>query len=209
MEGLNFPNLFESVLLGLSEDLQSHRDKINQLHNALLSSQSNIKSAQSYLLNFKTRLKDDDLKIFSNYLQSFSSSKAPEIPNIGHLAIATPSACRISKLFYALKVLEIKKNSNLYSGFLNIKKYSSSRNFNARKSLLELEEKRVQCAKLVANLKCALGINLQKTMTMWNEKKNIKTRPKSDIEMPSKLTEYLLINLAKFPKMNLICFFSK
>ena len=178
MEGLNFPSLFELVLLGMSDDLQSHRGKVNQLHKALLSSQSNIKAAQGYLLNFKTRLKDDDFKIFSNYLKSFSTSKAPEIPNIGHLAIATPSACRASKLFYALNILQIKKNSNIYSGFLNIKRYSTTGIFDVRNNMLELEEKRVQCTKLVANLKYALGINLQKTMTIWNERQNIQTKPK-------------------------------
>ena len=32
---------------------------------------------------------------------------------------------------------------------------------------------------------------------------------KANVQVPSKLIEYLLRNLAKYPKMNLICFFSK
>ena len=171
MEGSKIPKLLEDVLSGRPEDPQTFKTLVNDLHGALSSAPSNVKQAQAYFQNFKGQVPEGNFKYFSEYLQSFSQGKTPAKPSLACLYIVNPAVSKASKLFHALLSLSVKQNSILYNGFMAIIVAGKKNQSESKVNFSELEAKRLQCARLIVNLKCALGINMQKTMTVWQERK--------------------------------------
>ena len=168
MESVSITSLFEKVLSGRPGDPQKHLELSKQLFGKLnTASQANLRAVGIILSQMREQKKlgQDDFNNFSTYLKQLIAGKASTPPNISHFTFTNnPSSQKASKLFYAMQVIQLKRLSLLGTSFRSIKTQENRSHLEELKDLHKLEIKRIQCAKMIAQLKGALGINMEKTV---------------------------------------------
>ena len=172
MEGSNILTMLEDVFSGRPGNAASHSELILNLHEALKTANpATLRAAKVVLSRNKDqgKIQEEDYQSLAIYLEGFASGKIPLIPKLAHLTFASnPAALKVSKLFHSLHKIHIKRIRIMASSFSDLKVNQYTKELKSLASEHELEIKRLNCARLVAQLKGALGINMEKTVRIWS-----------------------------------------
>ena len=170
MEASSITSLLEKVLSGRPGDTQKHSALAEELFTKLgKTTQSNLRAAGITLSNLRTQKKLglDDFNNFSIYLKNLISGKPAARPATAHLSFTNhPSSQKAAKLCQAIQTIQLKRLTLLGSSFHQIKAREHKTHIEQMENLHKLETKRLQCAKMIAQLKGALGINMEKTVRL-------------------------------------------
>ena len=171
MEGSSLLTLLEKVLTGRPGDPHKHTECYNELHkNLLIANEANLRAAMITIrdMNQKNQLSSETYIKFSQYLKSIMDGKKPIPPNLIYLTFTSnPASKKTAKLFHALNKINSKRSAVLKSVMDSLKLHKSSSNLNDLDSEHRLEVKRLACSRLISNIKINLGINMEKTMSIW------------------------------------------
>lgn len=179
MESSKLPILLEEVLSGRPEDPQLYTESIQKLHKLLKSGTPStivgVKEITSELTT-KGKLSYSDYDLFSNYMSNIKKAIKP--PELSHLTVVN-SGLKVSSIFHSLHKIHLKSQALKHIAFSSIL-IADQRNRN------KLDLKRLECTRMIANLKSNLGINMQKTISAWSS--NIKVTKPVPIKRKESLT---------------------
>ena len=171
MEATSLSSLLEKVLSGRPGDPQKHLELSKQLFGKLsTASQANLRAVGITLSQMREqkRLGQDDFNNFSTYIKQLMAGKVSTPPNLFHVTFTNhPSSQKAAKLFHAMQTIQLKRLSLLGTSFRSIKTQENRSHLEEIKDMHKLEVKRLQCKKMLAQLKGALGINMEKTVRVW------------------------------------------
>ena len=170
IEGASLLSLLEKVLTGRPGDPHKHSESYEELHEKLLlASEAGLRAATITIreMNQKNQVSSETYIKFSHYLKLISEGKKPIPPNLSYLTFSSnPSSKKTAKLFHALGKIYSKRVSVLKTAMDSMKSQISS----SKTSEKALAAKRFACSTLISNIKINLGVNLEKTMSLWRYK---------------------------------------
>ena len=179
MESSTLPFLLEEVLSGRSEDPFEHLQQTQKLHQILKSSSPSAIKEASVVVSELARtgkLSSSDFSLVSSYLTKIRQARCP--PDLRHLPIVN-SGLQVSTLCHVLYKIQLKNENLKCRAFLEMLLFS-------RMKQNHLEIKRLQCTRMIANIRCNLGLSLQKTMTAWGLKDHSEGPKNEEITRPDK-----------------------
>lgn len=205
MEEFDISGLVKKIALGSVKNIQQIKELIREMHEYLNIHQEKAAVALEVLMDFRDLMQENDFEQFKKYLTAVVNHKNPSSPMIRHLYMTTKAAVNAVQLVRALFKVGVKERLNVCAGFFNIQEFGKER---IREKGNDEENKKVNCLKMIGNLKYSLGINLKKTIDLWGfngrkqgelrgeKKRNVSKQEKEDKEM--KIIKVILKNCPIF-----------
>jgi hypothetical protein len=178
MEGTGLSKLLDGVLI----DSVSDFDTFNELKRDVDKQLSLADPAQrDYLVGYIQEgiemeiIDPEDGQAYQSFLEALNKNPRAEPPVLRHLdsrkgmkgEMKHPSVLKAAELFHTLNKLHLKRQANLFSSMTKLVSHRWDWHLSDLHIKHDLEIKRLQCSRLVNQLRRAMAVNLDSTVTNW------------------------------------------
>mmetsp|Transcript_34163 Transcript_34163/g.59690 ORF Transcript_34163/g.59690 Transcript_34163/m.59690 type:complete len:1503 (+) Transcript_34163:18-4526(+) len=178
MEGTGLSKLLDGVLIDSISDFEAFNELKRDVDHQLIQA---APEQRAYLVDYIQEgiemqiIDSEDGQTYQKYLKALDKNPSARVPELRNLddrlgmkgEMKHPSALKAAELFHTLNKLHLKRQANLFSSMTKLVSHRWDWHLSDLRIKHDLEIKRLQCSRLVSQLRRAMAVNLDNTVANW------------------------------------------